>query len=410
MPQDCPFDYAELGWHAEQRGDLKQAYSIYELLAQRPDASRWIYERLAAVAVTLGRFPTAIHAYETLADSDPQDAMTLLTLGHLLMLDGFHTEACGVLERAVDLLAHQEGNMTETCDAVLECLEGSDAALPRATPVDRPGVNRVQMLTQRGLNYLQRGRYVRATELFEDAMNLVESLLVAHGQWLLAESKADGNQLPEHLTDSLVSLAQLSDLLLQYLARTKLAGNVAAAMRERQLRPDLALWVTGSQEVQGLLQTERTRLRELAAQHANHAELHYRIGICNRATGQLEDAAKAFARVLTIEPHHAKTAVYLAATLLQLNRAGEMLEILERSFAMEPAAAQQYYALGVTATDAQKFERAMGALARDLGVGFAAQDAKANLAFALGMLGIKDAQRDQWRECGTQNEECEVEK
>jgi tetratricopeptide (TPR) repeat protein len=388
-------DYAALGWAAEQNGELQQAFAVYELLANRGNAPSWVAQRLAAVAVSLGRLPDAIHAYETLVINEPRDAMTLQALGHLLMLAGRNAEACDVLGHCVDVIEHEEGGyMVEQADALLECLE-APADVP--AKAQQPGVDRVQTLTRRGLSYLTRGRFVRATQLFEDAMGLVDSLLVTHGEWLLAQSKAEDGNLPAHLAETVISLAQLSDLLLQYLARTKLASNLAEALREKQLRHDLASWATGCQEVQNLLQIERSRLGQLSAQHPNHAELQYRLGLCSRASGHLEDAVRAFGRTLAIEAHHAACGVRLAATLLQLHRADQVLPVLERTFALDQCEAERYYALGVASTDAAKFDRAVNGLARDLGLKFDQQDVKANLALALGMLGIKDSQKDAWR-------------
>jgi len=396
--------YAALGWRAEQAGQLSQALAIYDLLAARPAAPRWVEQRRAAVALALGRNATAIAACEKLRAANPRDMVTTLALSQLLLNAGEDRAATGVLEHAAEQLANLEGvGAMEFSEAMLDCLEGpvGDAAEPESS-----GVYRVQMLSRRGLSYLQRGRYVRATELFQDAMNLVDTLLVCHGQWLLAQARVERGALPEHLVESVISLSQLSDLLLQYMARTKLAGNLAEALRQRHLRQDLASWATGCHEVQCLLRTERARLGALVVEHRQNAELHYRIGLCHRATGELEAAAASFTHVLALAPHHAQSGVRLAATLLQLHRPTEVLRVLERTFTLDPAAARQYHALAVASTDAAKFDRAVMALARDLGVGYGAPDVKANIAFALGMLGVHDADKEQWKEYAAESGAC----
>jgi tetratricopeptide (TPR) repeat protein len=391
----APDGYAAMGWLAEQSGDLHKALAVYELICQRGNAPTWVRQRLAAVAVAMGRTASALEAYESLAAEKPGEITNLLVLGHLLILAGRNAEACDVLGHAVGLIEGPEGEcMLHENDALLECLSVKSETPAGAEP---HGVDRVQMLTRRGLSQLARGRFVRANGLFEDAMNLVDTLLVTYGQWVLAQANAEGGALPAHLAETLISLAQLSDVVLQYLARTKLAGNLADVLRERQLRHDLATWATGGQEVRKLLQVEITRLRELSMQYPNHADLQYRLALCSRATGDLEAAARAFGRTLAVEPHHANCAARLAATLLQLKRPDEVLPLLRQSFGLARRDAERYYAVGVASTNAAKFDRAVQALARDLGVKFEQQNCKANLAMALGLMGIQDSQKDQWR-------------
>ena len=246
--------------------------------------------------------------------------------------------------------------------------------------------------------HLRKSRYIRAQDLLQRARGTVDTLLSAHAGLAVATARMTGTTACA--PGSILPLAKLGDLLLRMLARTHLASNLAESLRQRSLRYDLAPWATSGSAIEQLLTAEFEQLCKSAQAHRSHAELHYRLGLVARTLGKLPEAARAFARVLAMHPHHVPSAARLAATYLQLGKKPAVFPLLAIAFAVPPNILQQYAALAVAAQGGA-FDNAADRLSRNLdepGRPDTRPTVKANLAFALSELGLLDSSRAQWRE------------
>jgi tetratricopeptide (TPR) repeat protein len=269
---------------------------------------------------------------------------------------------------------------------------------PNAGTRCEAGSVEIEMLLDQGATLLKAGRYVRARETLEKALATVDLVMGGQAGWVVAEtaSRADADSAAA-LVETLVPLVQMSDMLLRLLARTCLASHLAEALRQRQLREDLAVWASGAEEINDLLRAERQRIERAAADHTEHAELHYHLGLVCRALGDLPAAEAAFRRVLAVCPNYTRAVVRLAVTLRQSGRAAQAPAVLAKGFAVSDATLDHYYQLGLATTDARRFDSAVEVMTQ--GIDPARRpDAKANLALALAQLGLLDDTRREWKE------------
>ncbi len=247
--------------------------------------------------------------------------------------------------------------------------------------------------------HLRAGRYVRAAAEFQNARNTIDNQLAANAGLILATARLQTTLPPAvEIMAPLLSLAKLGDLLLRMLARTHLAANVAQNLRDRDLREDLAPWATTRHNVDHLLQAEFDALQRVCLASPDHAENNYRLGLLARALHRPEAAAEAFTRVINIHPHHVLAAARLAATLVELHRADAALALLAVAFTIPAATLLQYHRLATTAHDHKAFEKTAAALCAAQSYPADRATLKANLAFALGEMGLLDAQLAPWTE------------
>jgi tetratricopeptide (TPR) repeat protein len=272
------------------------------------------------------------------------------------------------------------------------------AALNR---LEHPPLLTLEALMETADEQLKKSRYVRAADLLQRARGAVDMLLAAHAGLAVATARLSGSTACA--PGSIVPLAKLGDILLRMLARTHLASNLAKSLRQRRLRHDLAPWATSSSSISNLLLAEFEQLQAATVQRRCHAELHYRLGLVARTLGESQVAVKAFSRVLSLHPHHIPSAGRLAATYLQLGQKEPVFPLLAVAFAVPPNILQQYAGLA-DAAQSRSFDGAAERLSRHLdeatvgGGDEARTTVKANLAFALGELGLLDAVRAEWRE------------
>ncbi len=126
--------------------------------------------------------------------------------------------------------------------------------------------------------------------------------------------------------------------------------------------------------------------------------MHYRLGLVARAIGDCKAAERAFARVIQLHPHHVLSAARLAATLLQADRPEAVMPLLAVAFAIPQQTLTNYEQLASTVSDGRSFDRAVARLCQDLGEHANHSTVRANLAFALGELGLLDEEHAAWRE------------
>jgi tetratricopeptide (TPR) repeat protein len=328
-------------------------------------------ERLRATAASSaarGNLHEALHAYRLLATESKGSISDTLIRAHL------HLAVCEYAAAA----------------------EFFSTAVNRLEDPPRLGLEK---LIDAADGHLRQSRYVLAAAFLQRARTSVDTLLAGHAGLAVANARLAGSTAVA--PGSLVPLAKLGDLILRMLARTHLACNLADSLRRRQLRHDLAPWATTGGSIENLLQEEFEQLQIAAKQHRSHAELHYRLGLVARTLGRNDAAVAAFSRVLSLHPHHVASAVRLAATHLQLRQKGPVFPLLAVAFAAPPNVLQQYANLA-DAAQSRAFDRTADFLSQKLDEPAARSQAdvtvKANLAFALGELGLLDSARAEWRE------------
>jgi len=116
------------------------------------------------------------------------------------------------------------------------------------------------------------------------------------------------------------------------------------------------------------------------------------MGLLARAIEKPDAAERHWRAVLAVHPHHLATASRLAALMLSQKRSADAL--LEQAVMVSAETMQQQYQLALCSQSGASFDQAVGDLERGKQPSC---DARANVAFALGLLGLLDHEHGQWK-------------
>jgi tetratricopeptide (TPR) repeat protein len=364
-------DGADLAFDAETRGHLELAGDLYFRALRAGYFPRWAAQRAACVAAARGDIQNAVNAYRILMeDKYPRDhfvyANLLLAAGNA---SGAAESFGGALAKILDVDQESGAMQSDRGSAEIETLLDAGSAL------------------------LKSGNYDGARRTLERALATVDLLMGGQAGWIVSETKASGDSpgVGISLTETLLPLVKMSDLLMRLLARTCLASSVAEALRQRELDEGAAVSASGSEEITELLRRELARIGNVVAETPGHVEAHYHYGLLCRALGDLAGAARAFEKVMCIAPYYTRAASRLAVTLLQMGHGEKSPAVLARAFDVPADALVRYYKFALSATDSERFDSAAQVMAREAA-------GKANLAFALGEVGLLDDVRREWKE------------
>lgn len=333
--------------------------------------------RKAAVDAASGDIDSAANLYEQLLETRPDAVGPKLVLAQLRLLSGQANLAAEAFDEAINsLLGNSVGNEKNN-----EASEG----------------NALDRLIASADRELAQSHFARAIDTLQNAMETVETLLAANAGLIVSDSRMR-HVKGAAAAESLIPLAELGDLLLRMFARANLASNLAASLRKRHLRDDLALWAAGRGNVDELLTRQFEQLRAESQLHPSHVDLFYRMGFLARTLGRMEDAAAAFSRVLILHPHHLVAAALFAATNLQLKRDDAVMPMLAMSLAVGPETLARYLKIAEAAADLGEFDRTVEKLvAASASPHTEGKSIRANLAMALSELGLLDSAHGPWR-------------
>src|SRR5437763_12194006 len=82
------------------------------------------------------------------------------------------------------------------------------------------------------------------------------------------------------------------------------------------------------------LQERITQFRKMANDDPDNELGHFRLGQLYQEAGQFEDAVKSFRRTLELSPQFSKVYQLLGATLMQMGRRDEAVQVLRQGFAV----------------------------------------------------------------------------
>lgn len=357
-------------WQVELHDRPEKALPLYRAAACDSNNPRWSLQRLRALETVCGNEQRAIQVARHLADSD--SAIDTYILGGILLHYGRHADAGDELKQAsIRLLS--------------PTTMPSDETTPSACDIER--------CIQDGAIELRLGRYIRAQDYFEQATRKVELALGIYTAWHCATSQYQNhNDIKKYINSCIKSLATLSDALLKYSARTRLASNLAEELRKKQLRADLAPWATGTHDVELLLKAEYRRLSQILPEHWNHAELRYRMGLLARIIGCHDAAERHLRAVLSIHPHYAPAAARLCAILL--NRGETAENVSAQTMLISHETLTQHYTLAIKSQHTAIFDQDVKDIEEK---DRQKSDPRANIAFALGVLGLLDEEHCEWK-------------
>jgi len=139
------------------------------------------------------------------------------------------------------------------------------------------------------------------------------------------------------------------------------------------------------------------RHKAALARAPNHADLHYRLGLLARQTGDYEQAIRSFKSAIAINPSYSKALVKLAICLKECGAVDEAIEMFQRALRLGRRYVDVHYQLGLLFAQRSRFELAVeqfeeAVAGNDENIAF-----RANLALALQNVGMVDQAAATWR-------------
>ena len=128
-------------------------------------------------------------------------------------------------------------------------------------------------------------------------------------------------------------------------------------------------------------------VQTLISQYPNEALLHNIVGVCYKATGQLEMAAQSFKRAVAIKSDFADAHYNLGLTLQELNQLDDAVKCYEKALTIKPDYAEAFNNLGVTLKDLDQLDEAVKCYEKALIIKPDYPEAYNNLGNALKNLG-----------------------
>ena len=387
-------------------------------------------ERLAAVAIFLGRNDEAAEQYKALSRQFPEDARVHTALAHLHYRAGRYEQSVEEFETAIALepdnwaLADDEaealaaqGQIREAIERLHQLVErqgpfpdllvrlgdlygqsGNDgAAMTHYRQALETQPNYLEAVVKVGTQHLTCGRWEEAAEAFHEACELNDHTLVNYVG--LGVAQLAGGRTAEAMNsfdlasavepNSTVLLAEMSRLQLKAAAADEFARSFEIDREAPLAEIDL--------DNDHLLQSQIERHAQEVERCGHYADVRYRYGVLLRAEGRLGEAIEQFARAVEINPTYLQAVIRLGITQQELGRSEEAIQAFKQALEIRPGYVDLHYRLGLLYTDGRQFEEAAEHLAAAVAGAPDNTQLRAFLAMALQNLGLMDRAAAAWR-------------
>lgn len=421
-----------LGFCLEKIGETDEAVAAYERAVELDAQLRNPHERLAAIHLRRGETGDAIQHYEVICASEPEDAASHLSLAELCLRERRFDEAArryeyaaalepdsweirddmitaliGArrFEEAVDLLAERIRHRPECADQYVR-LGDLYAKMGR----DRDSMEAYEKAISLNPDYLEAtvkaaslrlrdGHLEQAALTFARAVEINDRLV--HGYVGLGVARAAMGQHEEAMAalETASAIEPNSALLFSEVARLRLKS-AAAAEVERYLSPE-ALVVepegTIDGDVREMVTAHVAHLHAAIAEHPNHADLHYRLGVLLKHRGDLNGAIHSLRRAVAINPRYLKALTRLGFALRERGEDDAALEVFRSALSLDGESADLHYQLGLVFADQRRFNEAVDQFEQAARIDPSCRDHVANLALALQNMGLLDRAQATWQ-------------
>ncbi|MFB3891092.1 MAG: tetratricopeptide repeat protein [Phycisphaerae bacterium] len=405
-------------------------------------------ERLAAVALAIGRLDEAIGQYQALIEQEPQETHLHTALAHLYFRNKQYSEAVrefetaiamepanwSLVDDAVEALV-RDGQVREAIERLRTLLDeqntfadlhvriadlysqaGDDDLASRhyAQALDiQP--NYLEAAVKLGTHHLVYGRWEEAAESFGQAAELNDGLLVNYVGMGVARTRQGQKSEAAKCFELASAIEPNSTMLLAEMARLQLKAAVADECTRAFVAGSRMPAAQVELDNDHLLGRQVQRHAEEVAAHPQFADLRYRYGVLLRAEGRLGEAMEQFARAVQLSPAYVQAIIKLGITQQELGMSEQAVATFQQALEIKPQYVDLHYRLGLLYTDRREFEAA----AKEMEKAAAAQEAqkaasgdvertaagapgngqvRAGLALALQNMGLMDRAAAAWHE------------
>lgn len=460
-PRNARLGYS-IGLCLERTGQRDAAVAAFENVLTHSPCHQPALHRLAAIAIREQKWALAAEYYQRLADDDPGDLQTQLTLGALYLHLNKAEEACEVFRRALlvepdvseDMLAATDGSdAEERLDQSINTLENLLQRFPGICELhvhlgdlylkagrDDDAINayetalelRPQFLeaaVKLGTQHLRQQRFPEAAAAFNKAVELNDRLMLAFVGLGVAQEKAGQSDDATATLDLAASLAPNSTLLYSEASKLEIRAELdttddetldltvnrfsalddaeAFGFDEDQSNESADLDDDSESEenlqVDELLEQAIERHERSLAEHPQYADLQYRYGLLLRQTGDVKGAARAFRAALKINPQYVKAMIKLGICLRESAHPEEALETFQKALQIDPGTVDVHYQLGLLFAQKAQFTLAVEHFEVAVSGDQTKREFRHQLALALQNIGLVDKARETWESLGSAN-------
>jgi tetratricopeptide (TPR) repeat protein len=408
-----------LGHCYERLGKETQAIEFYQDCLKFKNYLQLPRQRLAAVYFKNRQFEKAIQEYELLKAEYPDDISTLVTLGHLYIIntqyaraiesfntailihpDNFHTTEDDDIEQLI-----ADGQLQEALenidDLLLEKPERADLNLKRADILGMLGATSeavsayeealsifpdfLEATIKLGTQYLQLQQDRFAAQQFNRAIEINDQIVDAYLGLAIAH-KLDVNESDSLTTLSLAAAIDANSSLL--------FAETATLQFKIGLGVDLSSCksVKAEELIEEVIGAHR---RQIAAEPQN-PDLQYRLGILMMGVGRMSEASKSFKIALQINPTYTRARNKMAICLFETDHKQNALEQLIGPECLDRDTLELHYKIAVLYCDRLKFASSLINLERYMEENFASSASTVNISIVLQNLGIVDRATAMW--------------
>ncbi len=420
------------GFCHEKLGQIDEAVAAYEDVIDIHSEFRAAHERLAAIALKRHELDTAIVHYEHLCWADPSCATTNMTLANLYIRAGRYDDAIqryryvtcldpSNWEARDDLAAvyDQTGQYAKAIPLLLDLIDEEPGiaqhrvrlgdlyvrtgafrkALGEFRKAVELGPDYLEAFIKLGVGHLRGGDVTEAMRWFGRAIEINDQLLAAYVGLGVAQQEAGRTDEARESFDIAAAVEPNSTLLFSEIARLQL-GVSAAGQVERYLAPSAMARgesPPARERVDAVIVRQIERLRETLEARPNHADLHFRLGLLLRQTGDLDAGIASMQRAVEINPCYLRALIKLGVCLREKGDHRAAIDAFRRALRVDGDAVDAYYELGVLYADQRRYESAVNQFEQAASRRPDRVDLHAHLAMALENLGLSDRAETNWR-------------
>jgi tetratricopeptide (TPR) repeat protein len=416
-----------LGHCLERLGHQAQSIEFYQDCIKFNSGLQLPAQRLGAIYFKDGRLDDVIAQYEPMKEQYPDDISTLVTLGHLYIAVGRHSEAIETFNNAI--LIHPDNFMTHD-DSIedLICSGQFQEALDQLDMllIDEP--DRADLIARQADVLAMMGGISDAIALYQQALRICPDFLEAtiklgtgflkmHADQLAAQQFNRAIEINDKIVEAYTGLAAAQKLAGRSVeAATTLSLASAIQPNSSFLFAETAKLILKAALEANLLPTSqdgRTFEQSVLAAHQRHLaqfpnnpDLHYRLGILHMNAGRLPQAAECFKAALEINPTFARAATKLAVCLFETGHKEDALELIKPPHDYDATTLDLYYRTALLYCNRIKFASSMINLQHQIDIdGNAASESRrsvsgldpaTNISIVLQNLGLSDTTGLMW--------------
>ena len=419
-----------LGYCCEKLQHPETAAEYYRDAARADGNFLGARERLAAVAVALGRTGEAIEQYEHLRQMWPEKAWIIAALGQLHYREGRFDEAADCFETAIamepenwSLLDDQVeslvagGHIRQAIERLNRLIEqqptfpdlhvrlgdlyshiGNDpAAMTHYGEALDIEPDYLEAVVKTGTQHLMSGRWEQAAEAFCRACELNDRVLTNYVGMGVAQLAAGRTEQAAESFELAATIEPNSGMLLSEMARLQLKTAVADEFL-KGFEQDASTPVAEIElDNDDLLHKQIDRHKRIVDQRPGHADLRYRYGVLLRSQGRLGEALEQFERAAAINPTYVQAIIKLGITQQEMGQVDRAVDTFRRALEIEPEYVDVHYRLGLLYTDRRLFDQAVRHMEAAAGGEPGNARLRAGLALALQNMGLMDRAAATWR-------------